>query len=217
MTRIVGGRWGGRRLVTPTGDTTRPTSEKVRAALASSLTAAGGLEGARVLDLYAGSGALGLELVSRGASSAVLVEQDRAALVALRANVTALGSASVRDKSAIRAAPAVGDKYLPDVTGAPTLTVIPGDVAAFAARASGLVPAMSAPFDVVLADPPYDLSGEALLAVFLGLHSAGLLAPHADLVVERSRRAGEPAWPEPLAGVRIKKYGDTLLCYGRAP
>ncbi len=75
MTRIVGGLWGGRRLVTPAGDTTRPTSEKVRAALASSLTAAGGLEGARVLDLYAGSGALGLELVSRGASSAVFVER----------------------------------------------------------------------------------------------------------------------------------------------
>ena len=214
MTRIVGGRWGGRRLVTPTGDTTRPTSEKVRAALASSLTAAGGLEGARVLDLYAGSGALGLELVSRGASSAVLVEQDRAALVALRANVTALGSASVRDKSAVRAASTLGNTSNAD---APTLTVIPGDVAAFAARASGLVPAVSSPFDVVLADPPYDLAGEALLAVFLGLHTAGLLAPHADLVVERSRRAGEPAWPEPLAGVRVKKYGDTLLCYGRAP
>src|SRR6478752_2288314 len=106
MTRIVGGRWGGRRLQTPAGETTRPTSEKVRAALASSLTAAGGLEGARVLDLYAGSGALGLELVSRGASSAVFVEQDRAALVALRANLAALGSASLRDKSALRSGPA---------------------------------------------------------------------------------------------------------------
>ena len=214
MTRIVGGRWGGRRLVTPAGETTRPTSEKVRAALASSLTAAGGLEGARVLDLYAGTGALGLELVSRGASSAVFVEQDRAALVALRANLTTLGAASVRDKSAVRAGSSIGDLNRAD---APTLTVIPGDVAAFTARATGLVPTVSAPFDVVLADPPYELAGEALLAVFLGLHSAGLLAPHADLVVERSRRAGEPDWPEPLTGVRVKKYGDTLLCYGRAP
>src|SRR5580765_6933395 len=91
MTRIVGGIWGGRRLVTPTGERTRPTAEKVRAALASSLTATGGLVGARVLDLFAGSGALGLELVSRGASSAVFVERDRAALLALRANVATLG------------------------------------------------------------------------------------------------------------------------------
>ncbi len=197
MTRIVGGRWGGRRLATPAGDTTRPTSEKVRAALASSLTATGGLEGARVLDLYAGSGALGLELVSRGASSAVFVEHDRAALVALRANVTTLGTASTRDGS---------------TGGPPALTVIPGDVAAFTARAGA-----AGPFDVVVADPPYDLAGEALLGVFLGLQQAGLLAPHADLVLERSRKSGEPAWPDPLEGVRVKKYGDTLLCYGRAP
>src|SRR6476469_4111381 len=144
MTRIVGGIWGGRRLVTPTGETTRPTSEKVRAALASSLYATGGLDGARVLDLFAGSGALGLELVSRGASSAVFVERDRAALVSLRANVAALGGAG--------------------------LTVIPGDVASFVARSGaapsgpGLAGAGTAsvgsalgPFDVVVADPPYDL------------------------------------------------------------
>jgi 16S rRNA (guanine966-N2)-methyltransferase len=196
MTRIVGGRWGGRRLVTPAGEITRPTSEKVRAALASSLTAAGGLEGARVLDLYAGSGALGLELVSRGASSAVFVEQDRPALAALRANVATLGTASARDSS--------GD--------VPTLTVVPGDVGAFTVRAGA-----TGPFDVVVADPPYDLSGDALLTFFLGLHVAGLLAPHADLVLERSRKSGDPVWPEPLEGVRVKKYGDTLLCYGRAP
>ena len=118
MTRVVGGSWGGRRLVTPAGETTRPTSEKVRAALASSLYSTGGLVGARVLDLYAGSGALGLELVSRGASSAVFVERDRAALAALRENVAALGG-----------------------TGGGGLTVLPCDVAAVAGRLIG-------PFDV---------------------------------------------------------------------
>ena len=185
MTRIVGGTWGGRRLVTPPGDTTRPTSEKVRAALASSLYAAGGLEGARVLDLYAGSGALGLELVSRGASSAVFVESDRAALTALRSNIATLGGAN--------------------------LTVVPADVARFAGTA------VAGPFDIVLADPPYQLAETDLLAVFTALLDHGLLAPHADLVIERGRRSGEPAWPPPLAAVRARKYGDTLLCYGRAP
>src|SRR4051794_36681680 len=172
MTRIVGGLWGGRRLLTPDGETTRPTSEKVRAALASSLTAAGGLEGARVLDLYAGSGALGLELVSRGASSAVFVEQDRAALVALRADLAVLGSAWLGERPAPGGGPAMGDST--GAFGGPTLTVIPGDVAAFPTRASGLVPASSAPFDVVLADPPYELAGSALLGVFLDLLDVGL-------------------------------------------
>ena len=187
MTRVVGGSWGGRRLVTPAGETTRPTSEKVRAALASSLYSTGGLVGARVLDLYAGSGALGLELVSRGASSAVFVERDRAALAALRENVAALGG-----------------------TGGGGLTVLPGDVAAVAGRLIG-------PFDVVVADPPYDLGTDALLDVLTGLLAAGVLAAHADLIVERSVKSGEPGWPPPLEGVRARRYGDTLLCYGRAP
>lgn len=200
MTRLVGGRWGGRRLVTPDGETTRPTSEKVRAALASSLTAAGAIEGARVLDLYAGSGALGLELVSRGAASAVFVERDRAALAALRTNVATLHAAVGNGQPG------------PGGSPAPTLTVVPGDVAAFVARSTG-----TGPFDIVLADPPYDLATDALLTIYLGLHTAGLLAPHADLILERSKRLGEPPWPAPLEGVRTKKYGDTLLCYGRAP
>ncbi len=190
MTRIVGGVWGGRRLATPHGEVTRPTSEKVRAALASSLFATGGLVGARVLDLYAGSGALGLELVSRGASSAVFVERDRAALAALRQNV--------------------------DLLGGPGLTVLPGDVAGVVGRAVVSGTAFG-PFDVVVADPPYDVGSEDLMRMFTGLRAAGALAAHADLIVERGRKAGEPSWPAPLEGVRSRRYGDTLLCYGRAP
>ncbi|MET0863347.1 MAG: 16S rRNA (guanine(966)-N(2))-methyltransferase RsmD [Nakamurella sp.] len=194
MTRIVAGMWGGRRLATPAGERTRPTSEKVRAALASSLTATGGLEGARVLDLYAGSGALGLELVSRGASSAVFVERDRAALVALRSNVETLG----------RSDPDAG------------LTVIPGEVTSFLAKA-GYGSGSVGPFDVVVADPPYDMGSDLLVGMFIALHRSGMLAAHADLVVERSVKSGDRVWPEPLAGVRSRRYGDTLLCYGRAP
>jgi 16S rRNA (guanine966-N2)-methyltransferase len=87
--RIVAGRWGGRRLVAPPGRATRPTSDRVREALFSIL---GPLDGARVLDLFAGSGALGLEALSRGAAEATFVERDRAALKALRANVEALSA-----------------------------------------------------------------------------------------------------------------------------
>lgn len=91
MPRIVAGTAGGRRLIAPAGSGTRPTSDRVREALFSTL---GDLTGLRVLDGYAGSGAVGLEALSRGAAHALLVEHDRAALTALRANVTALGLAA---------------------------------------------------------------------------------------------------------------------------
>ncbi|MGW3966221.1 16S rRNA (guanine(966)-N(2))-methyltransferase RsmD [Amycolatopsis sp. NPDC005003] len=90
MTRIVAGTAGGRRLkVPPKG--TRPTSERVREALFNALETAGELDGARVLDLYAGSGALGLEALSRGAADALFVESDRRAVDVLRGNVAAVG------------------------------------------------------------------------------------------------------------------------------
>lgn len=90
MTRIIAGRLGGRRLHTPKGSLTRPTSDRTREALFSSLVARGALSGARVIDLYAGSGALGLEAVSRGAASAALVDQDRGAIAAMRRSVADL-------------------------------------------------------------------------------------------------------------------------------
>jgi 16S rRNA (guanine966-N2)-methyltransferase len=92
MSRIVAGELGGRRLRMPPGDRTRPTTDRVREALFSRVEALlGGLDGAVVLDLYAGSGAVGLEALSRGAAHAVLVECDRRAVAAARANVAALG------------------------------------------------------------------------------------------------------------------------------
>lgn len=89
--RLVAGTHGGRRLRAPTGSGTRPTADRAREALFSSLQSLLDLEGARVLDLYAGSGALGLEAASRGAAEAVLVEHDPLALAVLRANVADLG------------------------------------------------------------------------------------------------------------------------------
>ena len=92
MTRIVGGRAGGRRLAVPPGRTVRPTSERVREALASALESRlGGLAGRTVLDLFAGTGAVGLELLSRGAAAVTLVESDPAVQKVLRANVAAVG------------------------------------------------------------------------------------------------------------------------------
>jgi 16S rRNA (guanine966-N2)-methyltransferase len=91
VTRIVAGQAGGRRLVVPRGDATRPTTDRVREALFSALEARGLVQGANVLDLYAGSGALGLEAASRGAASVTLVDTSRQAVEAARSNVAALG------------------------------------------------------------------------------------------------------------------------------
>lgn len=100
MMRIVAGSAGGRRLRVPAKGT-RPTSERVREALFNALEVAGEIDGARVLDLYAGSGALGLEALSRGAADAMFVEADRRAVEVLRGNVAELGlGGTVRHGSA---------------------------------------------------------------------------------------------------------------------
>src|SRR5689334_5896095 len=92
MTRIIGGTAGGRRLQTPSGDATRPTSDRVREALFSALESQlGSLHGLRFLDLYAGSGAVGLEAGSRGAAAVTLVESDRRTARLVEANARTVG------------------------------------------------------------------------------------------------------------------------------
>jgi 16S rRNA (guanine966-N2)-methyltransferase len=95
MTRIVAGVHGGRRLSTPDGRTTRPTSDRVREALFNTLDTLVELDGARFADLFAGSGAVGLEAASRGASHVLLVESDPRAARVVRSNITALGLGAV--------------------------------------------------------------------------------------------------------------------------
>ncbi|GAA0731416.1 16S rRNA (guanine(966)-N(2))-methyltransferase RsmD [Sphingomonas japonica] len=107
--RIIAGAWRGRPLVAPKGQATRPTADRTREALFSMLVSRlGTLEGLAVADLFAGSGALGLEALSRGAASCLFVEQDRAALDALRTNVAKLGAiaADIRAQSVLALGPA---------------------------------------------------------------------------------------------------------------
>lgn len=89
--RVIAGELRGRRLVAPAGSTTRPTSDRVREATFNALTSLGAIDGAEVLDLFAGSGALGIEALSRGAARCTFVERDRAALEALRDNLRRCG------------------------------------------------------------------------------------------------------------------------------
>ena len=103
--RIIAGEWRGRKLFAPAGQQTRPTADRTRETLFSMLASRfGSFDGLRVADLYAGSGALGLEALSRGAANATFVENDRSALKAIEANAAALGAA---DRIAVRATSAV--------------------------------------------------------------------------------------------------------------
>ena len=117
--RIISGLYRGRPIIAPKGDTTRPTADRTREALFSMLTSRlGSFEGLRVLDLFAGSGALGLEALSRGAASCTFVEQDSAALDCLRTNIAKLGAkgSEIRAQSvmALGSAPAPYDLILLD-------------------------------------------------------------------------------------------------------
>lgn len=181
MTRIIAGSAGGRSLRTPKGDRTRPTSDRVREALFSALAARGALAGARVLDLYAGSGALGLEALSRGAFRATFVETDRAAAGLIRTNAATLG---------LREA-----------------------VVATTRVESFLAGGGHAAYDLVFLDPPYALATDAVESALAMLVTGGWLAPEALVVLERSTRSAEPAWPLGLAGTTHKRYGETTVWF----
>ncbi|WBB81970.1 16S rRNA (guanine(966)-N(2))-methyltransferase RsmD [Micromonospora sp. WMMD882] len=185
MTRIVAGTLGGRRIAAPPGAGTRPTSDRVREALFSAVEATLGLAGARVADLYAGSGAIGLEAFSRGAEHVLLVESDPRAARVVRENVAAL-----------RAAPAV--------------RLVTGKVATVLA-----VGPEGDPYDLVFADPPYAAPDAEVTAMLAALVDGGWLAPDALVVVERSTRSGPVGWVEGVTGERGRRYGETTLWYGR--
>jgi len=180
VTRIIAGRAGSLVLDVPDAGT-RPTSDRVRESLFGALESSGALEGAVVLDLYAGSGALGLEAASRGAASVDLVEK-------------APRAATVAQRNAGRVAKALGEGTV--------IRVHRSAVDAYLRTARG-------PFDVVFLDPPYDV-GETELATTLAL-LAPLVAEGADVVIERASRSPEPALPDGLVATRAKRYGDTAL------
>lgn len=105
MTRIIAGVFGGRRIATPPGNRTRPTSDRVREALFSRLEHEADLDGARILDLYAGSGALGLEALSRGAQRALFVDSAPPAARTITANIATLGA---RNRATVKVSPVAG-------------------------------------------------------------------------------------------------------------
>jgi 16S rRNA (guanine966-N2)-methyltransferase len=185
VSRIVAGAYGGRRIATPPGDDTRPTADRVREALFSSLDSANALYGRRFLDLYAGSGAIGLEAASRGAAHVMFVESDPRAARVIRDNIALLAASRL----AVLA------------TGKVATTLASGPI--------------GGRYDVVFADPPYATPDTDLAAIFAALIDRDWLESGATIVIERSKRSPEPPWVEGITPMRSRRYGETMLWYGR--
>lgn len=188
--RIIAGDYRGRTIVAPKGSGTRPTTDRVRESLMSSLASLrGGFEGATVLDAFAGSGALGLEAISRGASSALFVERDRAALQALEANVSKL--ALGRDRALVRRS---------DVMKNPPVR-------------------FPRPFDLVFLDPPYAFEAVDVLAMLEAVDGGGALSSEAIVAYEHDASidfAQDDAVAAALVRLQLtivsrRCYGDTAI------
>jgi len=185
--RVIAGSAGGRRLSAPRGDTIRPTTGRVKEAVFSALTSRERILGAKVLDLYSGTGALAIEALSRSAAHAVLVEHDAGALEMLRRNLSVTGTAAAA-------------------------SVVNADVGAFLAGAPPSNAPYNAPFDLVLCDPPYDVESPTLDTVLAPLGRREWTAADALVVVERPAGVASPQ----IEGLRTaweRSFGDTLAFF----
>ena len=182
--RIVGGMWRGRPLQAPEGRGTRPTTDRVRESMASMVLSAFDLDlsEARILDAFAGSGAIGLELLSRGARSCTFVERDRRAQGVVRTNVKSLGASPAQ------------------------ACVQGGDIFTLAGHGS----LQGGPFDLVLLDPPYAMEAEQIAQIVEDLRVNGQLSPGAVIVYEHA--SATPDLPLAHAEViKSKARGTTAV------
>lgn len=192
MSRIISGAAGGVRLASVPGDNTRPTTDRVKESLFSKLESYDIIRGARVLDAFGGSGALGCEALSRGAASVTLLDTYPKAVAVIRKNVAAVEKAMGRNGSGSSSA------------------------AGFAARvqqsqALTYVKSASGPWDLVFVDPPYAMPNEQVSELLEALTPK--LAEGAVVVVERSSRDAEPVWGEGLYCFSTRQHGETVLYY----
>lgn len=184
MTRIIGGIAGSRQLTSP-AKATRPTSDRIRESIFNRLASRDRLAGARVLDLYAGTGALALEAISRGAISALLVEKDGKA-------------AAVCNQNAVLIQKALEKEGFFD----PVTKVAHKAVSSFLSTDTG-------EYDLVFIDPPYDVSNAEVIENLEALLPK--LAKEAIVMVERSSRSEPLEIPAGLELDEEKSYGDTAI------
>ena len=185
MTRIIAGEHRGRNLKVP-DEGTRPTAERVREAIFSTLTSLDAIAEVFVLDLFAGSGALGLEALSRGASNCVFVETNKNAVSVINKNIEDL-------------------KVNAQVIDAKVETLLatnPGGTS-------------NVPAQLVFLDPPYEIEIEKIVKILTKGLAHSWFSDDAIVVVETSKRNGDFVWPEGFESIREKSYGDTGVWYGQ--
>lgn len=189
MSRIISGALGSLRLKSA-AKATRPTSDRVKESLFSQLENLGAIEDSSVLDLFAGTGALGLEAISRGAQSAVLVEKDPAAYSVLNQNVALTKNALEKQglTKKVEVLKVSAEKYLST---------------------------LNSKFDLVFLDPPYEYETEKLLSLVTELFEH--LATGSTVVIERSSREAQLPEVRGLETISYKTYGDTSILLLRKP
>ena len=192
MSRIISGAAGGVRLASVPGDNTRPTTDRVKESLFSKLESYDIIRGARVLDAFGGSGALGCEALSRGAASVTLLDTYPKAVAVIRKNVAAVEKAMGRNG-----------------TGSSGATGSAARVQQ--AQALTYVKSASGSWDLVFLDPPYAVPNEQVSELLEALTPK--LAEGAVVVVERSSRDPEPVWGEGLYCFSTRQHGETVLYY----
>ena len=192
MSRIISGAAGGVRLVSVPGDNTRPTTDRVKESLFSKLESYDIICGARVLDAFGGSGALGCAALSRGAASVTLLDTYPKAVAVIRKNVAAVEKAMGR-------------------AGAGSSSAAGSVARVQQSQALTYVKSASGPWDLVFVDPPYAMPNEQVSELLEALTPK--LAEGAVVVVERSSRDAEPVWGEGLYCFSTRQHGETVLYY----
>lgn len=179
--RVIAGTAGGLLLAAPRGGKVRPTTDRVKESVFGAL-GADRIDGRAVLDLFAGTGTLAIESLSRGASRAVLVDRDRLAADACRRNLATTGLA---DRARVQCSPVVS--FL------------------------GAGPPADAPFGLVFLDPPYETPVGEVARAAAALATTGWLDESASVVLERGATGDGPVWPPGWSSGWERRYGDTLV------
>lgn len=204
--RIISGRFKGMRIAEAAAGT-RPTTDRTKEAVFSHLDSWGYLNGARALDLFAGTGALGFEALSRGASALVLVDASPQAVKGIAHSAGELRRSRAWDPAAmsVRVVRGRAEKFVASLSRAAARDAAAGESTGGGDAANV--------FDIIFIDPPYEYPSDECAALLAAIHDAGALSPGGVIVLERSVRTAPVALPDGWTALLSRDYGETAVTY----